>query len=396
QEPPPYCGSEIIIVTQSVETGETINLKMAAPFDSDDMMKRSLFGAIFGFKKNSASSSSVSRSRASSVDHPEQPGPSWASAPIHHHAVVPASTSVPSGGSSSTASSDSGHYPPYAPPPHHHPASSLPNNPPLPVLTTQCPYSRQSYASLAHQAQAPSAAYPPAAGSAPYAYGGGYAPPPYTPYASHPHASHADYHKTKADIYREIVNECEEFERSTTTTPLVESSPATPTVHSPLASQWCAHLPPQQQPIHEITANFSMMDLPPTGGYHAMDQQVANLVQQQIDIKPILGDKDAMEALVRLVVQAVKDTGAASSPVNAHSPEEILKRKRQMNNEAAARYRKRQREEKEKQNVEVDSLEQRNLDLKRTVDDMEREIAVLKKYVLEQSRPSLPKEEQQT
>lgn len=35
---------------------------------------------------------------------------------------------------------------------------------------------------------------------------------------------------------------------------------------------------------------------------------------------------------------------------------------------------------------ELDTLEQRNLDLKRTVDDMEREIAVLKKYVLEQSR----------
>lgn len=139
-----------------------------------------------------------------------------------------------------------------------------------------------------------------------------------------------------------------------------------------------------------------MMDLPPgSGSYHNLDHQqvVANIVQQQIDVKPILGDKDAMEALVRLVVQAVKDTGAVGN-VNTQSPEEILKRKRQMNNEAAARYRKRQREEKEKQHVELDTLEQRNVDLKRTVDDMEREIAVLKKYVLEQSRHTvLTKEE---
>lgn len=98
-----------------------------------------------------------------------------------------------------------------------------------------------------------------------------------------------------------------------------------------------------------------------------------------------------MEALVRMVVQAVKvyyylqaifeienfktkfrkwslfqENGAAANG-NTNSPEEILKRKRQMvrqlnafhletmvslqNNEAAARYRKRQREEKEKQHT---------------------------------------------
>ncbi|GMR48652.1 hypothetical protein PMAYCL1PPCAC_18847, partial [Pristionchus mayeri] len=398
-EPPPYCGSDIIIVTESLETGETINLKMAAPFDSDDMMKRSLFSAIFGLKKNSSSSS---RSRASSVDQPDQPGPSWASAPTPHHSVVPSThqTAVPTATShpsvahpQSIPSETDFYHPSYPPFPSSHPP------PPLPVLTAQCPFiGRTSYSSLAHQSHAPPAAYPPQT-AAPYApYAPAYAappPPPYSPYAHPPpppsHASDADFHRTKADIYREIVYECEEFERSSTTTPLVESSPATPTVHSPLGNQWNAQMPQQQQPIHEITANFSMLDLPPgSTSFHCLDQQkVANLVQQQIDVKPILGDKDAMEALVRLVVQAVKDTGVASNPSNTQSPEEILRRKRQMNNEAAARYRKRQREEKEKQHVELDTLEQRNLDLKKTVDDMEREIAVLKKYVLEQSRHTI-------
>ncbi|GMT26107.1 hypothetical protein PFISCL1PPCAC_17404, partial [Pristionchus fissidentatus] len=67
---------------------------MAAPFDSDDLMKRSLFGAIFGYKKNPSNNS---RSRASSVDHPDQPGPSWASAPQphHHHAAVAAAAPPP-------------------------------------------------------------------------------------------------------------------------------------------------------------------------------------------------------------------------------------------------------------------------------------------------------------
>lgn len=113
--------------------------------------------------------------------------------------------------------------PPSGPPPDAHyqfPAYHQPvfpgQHPPLPVLTSQCPYSRNvSYSSLAHQGHAPSAApypHPPHSGYAPPA------PPPYSPYAPlpPPHASHADYYKTKADIYREIVNECEEFERSTT------------------------------------------------------------------------------------------------------------------------------------------------------------------------------------
>ncbi|GMT26106.1 hypothetical protein PFISCL1PPCAC_17403, partial [Pristionchus fissidentatus] len=384
QEPPPYCGSDIIIVTQSVDTGETINLKMAAPFDSDDLMKRSLFGAIFGYKKNPSNNS---RSRASSVDHPDQPGPSWASAPQphHHHAAVAAAAPPPAAHVDVAPAPIADAYPAYNP--HVFPGP----HPPLPVLTAQCPFRRglqPSYSSLAHQHQSvppPPPAPAPAPMLAPlYPPGGApYAPPPYTPYAP------MDQYKTKADIYREIVNECEEFERSTTTTPLVDSSPATPTVNSPTAAATCPwsaqqqqqQLQQLQQPINEITNHLS---------YHSLDhQRVATMIQQQVDIKPLLGNQMSLEDLVKFVVQAVKETSGSPNAITTQSPEEILKRKRQMNNEAAARYRKRQREEKDKQNGELDALEQRNLDLKRTVDDMEREIEVLKKYVLEQSRNSV-------
>ncbi|PIO69093.1 basic region leucine zipper [Teladorsagia circumcincta] len=72
--------------------------------------------------------------------------------------------------------------------------------------------------------------------------------------------------------------------------------------------------------------------------------------------------------------------------VEKESPEEILRRKRQQNNEAAARYRKRQRQARNLAEGELEQLLRRNESLRQTVERMQIEIAELKRAVL--ARPS--------
>uniref|UniRef100_A0A0N4WAD0 BZIP domain-containing protein n=1 Tax=Haemonchus placei TaxID=6290 RepID=A0A0N4WAD0_HAEPC len=88
----------------------------------------------------------------------------------------------------------------------------------------------------------------------------------------------------------------------------------------------------------------------------------------------------SVEEIVKLVVSAMKNSGLAEA--EKESPEEILRRKRQQNNEAAARYRKRQREAKNLAEGELEQLIRRNENLRQTVERMQTEIAELKRAVL--------------
>uniref|UniRef100_A0A0R3PU65 BZIP domain-containing protein n=1 Tax=Angiostrongylus costaricensis TaxID=334426 RepID=A0A0R3PU65_ANGCS len=92
----------------------------------------------------------------------------------------------------------------------------------------------------------------------------------------------------------------------------------------------------------------------------------------------------SVEELVKLVVSAMKNSGL--SEVEKESPEEILRRKRQQNNKAAARYRKRQREARNMAEGELEQLLQRNESLRQTIEHMQMEIAELKSAVLRGNR----------
>ncbi|KAK6749025.1 hypothetical protein RB195_001563 [Necator americanus] len=108
------------------------------------------------------------------------------------------------------------------------------------------------------------------------------------------------------------------------------------------------------------------------------------LIPQQIDQEDSL-NSFSIEEIVRMVITALK-MRSSTPEVEKESPEEILRRKRQQNNLAAARYRKRQREARDLAEGELDQLLRRNENLRRTVERMQMEIAELKQAVLSGGR----------
>ncbi|KHJ92685.1 basic region leucine zipper [Oesophagostomum dentatum] len=87
-----------------------------------------------------------------------------------------------------------------------------------------------------------------------------------------------------------------------------------------------------------------------------------------------------------MVVTAMKMKSSGMVEAEKESPEEVLRRKRQQNNLAAARYRKRQREARDMAEGELDQLMRRNENLRQTVERMQLEIDELKRAVLSGSR----------
>lgn len=97
-----------------------------------------------------------------------------------------------------------------------------------------------------------------------------------------------------------------------------------------------------------------------------------------------------IENLVRLIVTVVKESGILDGNGTGNKPEDILKRKRLQNNEAAARYRRRQKELKEEAELELTILTNKNNVLKEEIKRMQAEIDQLKAQVLNRtaSHPS--------
>uniref|UniRef100_A0A914W8K1 BZIP domain-containing protein n=1 Tax=Plectus sambesii TaxID=2011161 RepID=A0A914W8K1_9BILA len=165
--------------------------------------------------------------------------------------------------------------------------------------------------------------------------------------------------RTELDIYREIVCECAEIER--------QHSPNGSEYSSPQSPQLCQHCHCEKT---KREAEAVLTPPPSVPG----------------------GATVSIEDFVKLVVTAVRESGvlggmpqkAVDGNANdlSESPELILQRKRQQNNEAAARYRKRQRHAKEVADGELQELEEKNKELKDTVEKMQEEIDRLKAAVL--------------
>jgi hypothetical protein len=100
----------------------------------------------------------------------------------------------------------------------------------------------------------------------------------------------------------------------------------------------------------------------------------------------------SIEDFVKLIVTAIREsdiTGRKKPSQNTvaditsiENAEEILRRKRQQNNDAAARYRKRQRIDQKIANAELNSLTMENHRLNLCVDQLQTEIDRLKRAVL--------------
>ncbi|KAI6221447.1 BZIP domain-containing protein [Aphelenchoides fujianensis] len=118
----------------------------------------------------------------------------------------------------------------------------------------------------------------------------------------------------------------------------------------------------------------------------------AALNEHQSQIRALLGAGGvSLEELVKLIVSTVKDTArqpTSPAPVlsplsNAGlSPAEILQRKRQQNNEAAARYRKRQKEAKMSKQEEMEHLSERNRELRAQIHGIQSEMQQIRSQLL--------------
>ncbi|XGW29725.1 hypothetical protein V3C99_009067 [Haemonchus contortus] len=232
---------------------------------------------------------------------------------------------------------------------------------------------------------------------------------------------HSAAERTPHDIYREIVVECEQIERSGTSSPLsnFDSAPTSP-VNLPIEPSAPGHhpLPPSSPsvatpypfPLETFVANphahhyaimlpddsyGAILGPPPPYGVTStascgnvsgvfQETQMGSIIDQTAVLHQIKHEESvasiSVEEIVKLVVSAMKNSGLAEA--EKESPEEILRRKRQQNNEAAARYRKRQREAKNLAEGELEQLIRRNENLRQIVERMQSEIAELKRAVL--------------
>ncbi|CAD5218979.1 unnamed protein product [Bursaphelenchus okinawaensis] len=188
-------------------------------------------------------------------------------------------------------------------------------------------------------------------------------PPPDTPNVASP-----------LDIYHEIVNECANFEQQPIPpyydkqvdmlawTPELPPHPMTPTTNYP-------------PPCYTATPEPVMC---PNCHYISNPIPVSQSQQYNGITIPHTVNGISIEELVKMIISKVKN-----SPEEVkETPEETLKRKRQQNNEAAARYRKRQREEKGTKSGEYDELFEKNKLLKIQIGQIQKEMSSLRKHIL--------------
>ncbi|KAJ1359000.1 bZIP transcription factor [Parelaphostrongylus tenuis] len=221
--------------------------------------------------------------------------------------------------------------------------------------------------------------------------------------------------RTPHDIYREIVVECAQIERISTSNSLAEcdssstSSNRLPTIPPslisspyPFRSSFTKDEQPQLHPLvsagpycrEEAVADNPpppYSSIPPPLIDNVASSAKASLIPVAEDSVVMLSAKRedgvsaiSVEELVKLVVSAMKNSDLSES--EKECPEEILRRKRQQNNKAAARYRKRQREARNVVERELEQLLRRNESLRQTIERMQMEIAELKTAVLRQNR----------
>lgn len=178
------------------------------------------------------------------------------------------------------------------------------------------------------------------------------------------------FERTPHDIYREIVCECAEIE---------EANNTTMTTSSIVPSILCANC--QQQ--RDTSMHQSSTDRESTTR-RTNDDDNGTTVTLQDFVKLIVTAIRESDITGRASTNTVSPTPTklTSTDMIIDNPEEILRRKRQQNNDAAIRYRKRQRIERKIANHELHSLAIENERLNASVDQLQAEIDRLKRSIL--------------
>uniref|UniRef100_A0A183BUE3 BZIP domain-containing protein n=1 Tax=Globodera pallida TaxID=36090 RepID=A0A183BUE3_GLOPA len=205
---------------------------------------------------------------------------------------------------------------------------------------------------------------------------------------------------TREQIYAEIVRECNEFEKlqnndqqqhqqqNEEQQPMLEVTPKLPTatatttidgVHNPLGNL-----------IRAPTENVALITSGGAGGVFSLDlERLIKVVVAHV-LKEVKsgGSGMAMPRRQKRSESSTKCGGGAGGdrhdasddtvvPCHGENAEQILERKREQNNAAAARYRQRQKEQKDLLLNELCQLEQQNAQLSAAIAVAQREIDVV-------------------
>uniref|UniRef100_A0A0N5C644 BZIP domain-containing protein n=1 Tax=Strongyloides papillosus TaxID=174720 RepID=A0A0N5C644_STREA len=126
-----------------------------------------------------------------------------------------------------------------------------------------------------------------------------------------------------------------------------------------------------------------------------LNNQVAQRITEYITPYININQNMNLEQIIKIVIATMKESTVF--PLLTHSnknnvsknqiqkqesPEAILQRKRQQNNEAAARYRQRQKEAKKKFDKEIDLVKEKNTLLKKQVAMLEKEIKLIESILI--------------
>uniref|UniRef100_A0A914GV34 BZIP domain-containing protein n=1 Tax=Globodera rostochiensis TaxID=31243 RepID=A0A914GV34_GLORO len=201
---------------------------------------------------------------------------------------------------------------------------------------------------------------------------------------------------TREQIYAEIVRECNEFEKlqnndqhqqqNDEQQPMLEVTPKLPTATTATTIDGVHH--PLGNLIRAPTENAALITSGGAGGVFSLDlERLIKVVVAHV-LKEVKSGGNGMTMPRRQKRSesstkcgggdghdASADTGV---PCHGENAEQILERKREQNNAAAARYRQRQKEQKDLLLNELCQLEQQNAQLSAAIAVAQREIDVVK------------------
>lgn len=210
------------------------------------------------------------------------------------------------------------------------------------------------------------------------------------------------------EIYNEIITESAEFENSTLSnddnqyynhdlniSDIETSYPIIPTDNiSPIS---LPTLPQNNNDFHSNYNTTQTLEKPPILQHQSyeLNNQVAQRITEYITPYININQNINLEQIIKVVIatmrestifplitQSNKNNLSKNQMQHYESPEAILKRKRQQNNEAAARYRQRQKEAKKKFNKEIDLVKEKNCLLKKQIAMLEKEIKLIESILI--------------
>uniref|UniRef100_A0AC35U4L3 BZIP domain-containing protein n=1 Tax=Rhabditophanes sp. KR3021 TaxID=114890 RepID=A0AC35U4L3_9BILA len=375
---------------------------MAAPPSADDLMQRSLFSSIFNFK--------FKPSKVHTTNYEEDP---VYRSPAPHYMYDQDTTGT---------SSSSMYHQNYNIPHHLHPQQHHPQQLQQPVSPIYHQFSSHTSSPISH-IPSPQLRYPESeCYESAINLGINLANahivdsmPPSNNASANSLNNHHHQIQSPMEIFNEIKCECAEFEKnnyminnnfdgSNNMTGYVEQQQPLP-CHQPLASPPATLMNCPTCQHHSVVSpaiiNQQQPLTPPLVLQQEMEAVAVPLAQSISDrISPFFNSQNSnlsVEQVIKIVLATMKESSVFPFPMSNknrtqkkvedlvdESPEMILQRKRQQNNEAAARYRQRQKEAKKRfdKDIEVE-LRQNNI-LRQQISTLEQEITLIEKILIKQ------------